>query len=102
MAIDPAPTYICVVCSERVEAGMSAECNWCDGRYHLNQRNDVEAQDCGRVWIDEQYLALMFACDSCLAKDDVTAPAPAPLAPGRRAAHDTPSTPRVRRYKRRA
>ena len=46
---------------------MSAECNWCDSRYHLNQRNDIEAKDCGEVWIDEQYLALQFACQTCLA-----------------------------------
>jgi hypothetical protein len=45
---------------------MTAECNWCDQRFHLNQRNDVEAKDCGEVWIDEQYLALQFACRTCL------------------------------------
>lgn len=59
-------SYACVVCGEAATAAMSAECNWCDGRYHLNQRNDVEAKDCGAVWIDEQYLALQFACQNCL------------------------------------
>jgi hypothetical protein len=48
---------------------MSATCNWCNGLYHLNQRNDVEAKDCGQVWIDEQYMALQFACEACLAGD---------------------------------
>jgi len=57
---------LCAVCGEEVDARMSAECNWCDRRYHLNQRNDVEAKDCGEVWIDEQYLALQFACQDCL------------------------------------
>jgi hypothetical protein len=52
----------------------SAECNWCDARYHLNQRNDVEAEDCGHVWIDEQFLALQFACNNCL--NGATAPTP--------------------------
>ncbi|HEX5480045.1 MAG TPA: hypothetical protein VFY79_10040 [Dehalococcoidia bacterium] len=66
MATDPSQEYVCVVCNEPVEARMSAECNWCDGRYHLNQRNDVDAKDCGQVWIDEQYMALQFACDNCL------------------------------------
>lgn len=60
-------SFICAVCGEPVEAAASAECNWCDRRYHLNQRNDVEGRDCGQVWIDEQYMALQFACDKCLA-----------------------------------
>jgi hypothetical protein len=74
---------------------MSAECNWCDGRYHLNQRNDIEGKDCGAVWIDEQYLALQFACSNCLAANGL---APPTLV----AAPD--STPRAeprRRYRRR-
>lgn len=57
----------CVVCDEPVEERMSAACNWCDQRYHLNQRNDIDAKDCGQVWVDDQYLALQFACDNCLA-----------------------------------
>ncbi len=78
---------------------MSAECNWCDQRYHLNQRNDVEAKDCGEVWIDDQYLALQFACQNCL-----TGPAA-----GSRGGAQTPAsaprrqpTARLRRYRKRA
>ena len=56
----------CAVCGERMPLALSAECNWCDRRYHLNQRNDLEAKDCGQVWIDEQFLALQFACNNCL------------------------------------
>jgi hypothetical protein len=66
-----------------MELPLSAECNWCDGRYHLNQRNDVEAKDCGQVWIDEQFLALQFACHNCLAEDGKPVPKPA-AAPERR------------------
>jgi hypothetical protein len=84
----------CVVCRGLVEAAMSAECNWCDGRYHLNQRNDVEAKDCGQVWIDEQFLALQFACDNCLRAGDAPPPP--------RDAAGTPEKPRARRYRRRA
>lgn len=76
---------------------MSAECNWCDGRYHLNQRNDVEGEDCGAVWIDEQYLALQFACNTCLARDGMPAATPQPA---RRVI--VRPTQRPRRYKRRA
>lgn len=76
---------------------MSAECNWCDQRYHLNQRNDIEAKDCGEVWIDDQYLALQFACQNCL-----TGPAAAsrgiPPVPARK----REPAPHVRRYRKRA
>lgn len=87
-------TVICVVCGDVAAFTMSAECNWCDGRYHLNQRNDVETKDCGAVWIDEQFLALQFACNTCLAAQGVPVPASPPT---------TTSTPRLqrRRYRRR-
>ena len=83
-------TEACVVCGGEgaTDPKLSAECNWCDGRYHLNQRNDVEAKDCGQVWIDEQFLALQFACNNCLADDGAPAPKPA-------------RTPERRRYRRR-
>ncbi|HXK34576.1 MAG TPA: hypothetical protein VNM91_11260, partial [Dehalococcoidia bacterium] len=75
MATDVHPgTDLCVVCGERADAKMSADCNWCDGRYHLNQRNDVVAKDCGQVWIDEQYMALQFACNNCLASGGAPQP----------------------------
>jgi hypothetical protein len=89
--------FTCTVCGEQVDARMSAECNWCDGRYHLNQRNDVEGEDCGAVWIDEQYLALQFACNTCLARDGMPAATPQPA---RRVI--VRPTQRPRRYKRRA
>ena len=37
----------------------------------------LRRSNCGAVWIDEQYLALQFACNTCLAKDG-QAPAPLP------------------------
>ena len=92
--------YTCSVCDEQAEAAMTAACNWCNSRYHLNQRNDVEAKDCGQVWVDEQYLALQFACNTCLtAAELATQPA------ARRPARSTPrraADARPRRYKRRA
>lgn len=92
--------YTCTVCDEQAEAAMTAACNWCNSRYHLNQRNDVEAKDCGQVWVDEQYLALQFACNTCLAAADRISQ-PAARQPARstlRRAADA----RPRRYKRRA
>jgi hypothetical protein len=101
MTTDRSPElFTCGVCSEPLEARMSAECNWCDSRYHLNQRNDVVAKDCGEVWIDEQYLALQFACNTCL-----TGPA-AESRPAKPAANATArsrsTAARARRYRRRA
>ena len=78
---------------------MSAECNWCDGRFHLNQRNDVEAQDCGAVWIDEQYMALQFACNTCIAGDRAPSRPAAPRAPKERIV--VRPAQRARRYRRR-
>ena len=79
MATDQTEALNCAVCGEPMTFVQSAECNWCDQRYHLNQRNDVEAKDCGQVWIDEQFLALQFACNNCLAADQPGASvAPAP------------------------
>lgn len=94
MATDTQPkTITCAVCGEDVPAPMTAECNWCGQPYHLNQRNDVEGKDCGRVWIDEQYLALQFACDTCLGKSDEGAATPTRSEAG---------SDRPRKYKRRA
>jgi hypothetical protein len=82
---------------------MTVECNWCDGRYHLNQRNDVEGKDCGQVWVDEQYLALQFACNTCLAGTDrAAAPPDASQAPAPATSSPRANTERPRRYKRRA
>lgn len=71
MAVD---SYVCHVCGEEAAAAATSECNWCDQRFHLNQRNDVEGKDCGEVWIDEQYLALQFACNTCLSGGKATSP----------------------------
>jgi hypothetical protein len=79
MDIDQPEALTCSVCGGAMTFAQSAECNWCDQRYHLNQRNDVEAQDCGQVWIDEQFLALQFACNA------VEPPAPPSCRPHDRA-----------------
>ena len=99
-------TYACSVCKESAPAAMMAACNWCDARYHLNQRNDVEGKDCGQVWVDEQYLALQFACNTCLAgtERDPNLPEPDSVSP---VASPSPqpasrvTEPRMRRYKKR-
>jgi hypothetical protein len=56
----------CSVCGEEVEAHTEAYCDSCGLVYHLNQRTDLPGKDCGQVWINEDHLALEFACNTCL------------------------------------
>lgn len=70
-----AETWPCVVCQEAADESDSSICNSCGERFHLNQRNNQPGKDCGTVWINEQYLALEFACQRCL---DATDPGPPP------------------------
>ncbi|MCC7363450.1 MAG: hypothetical protein IT303_03685 [Dehalococcoidia bacterium] len=56
----------CSVCDEELEAHTEAWCNACGLAYHLNQRLDLPGKDCGQVWVNEEFLALEFACDTCL------------------------------------
>ena len=77
-----AEDQLCAVCGEAVGGGNASTCNSCGLPFHLNQRNDQEGKDCGAVWIDEQHLALEFACQRCL--DGAGAP-------------QAPPRPRVRR-----
>lgn len=68
------PAIVCSVCGEPLEPHTTAYCDACGEPYHLNQRSDLPGKDCGQVWINEEFLSLQFACDTCLH------PAPAPEA----------------------
>ena len=56
----------CVVCGEGLEGPNMATCNQCGSRFHLVTRMDVPGKDCGEVWINQEFLALEFACATCL------------------------------------
>jgi hypothetical protein len=56
----------CIVCGEFGTESTLSTCHVCGQEFHLNERNDQEGRDCGQVWIDEQYMALRFACQRCL------------------------------------
>jgi hypothetical protein len=64
----------CTVCGEPADDRTSCVCDACGKRFHLNPRNDVEGKDCGAVWINEQHLALEFACQRCLSEGAEGAP----------------------------
>jgi len=57
----------CRVCNQPLTDEIET-CNNCDHPFHLRKREDSTAPDCGEVWINEQFLALEFACDICLGK----------------------------------
>jgi hypothetical protein len=56
----------CHVCGELTSEYSNAVCNFCVRVYHLALRNDIPAKDCGQVWINEEHLALEFACNACI------------------------------------
>ena len=64
----------CTVCGEAVDERTSSVCNACGERFHLNQRNDRPGKDCGAVWVNDQYMALEFACQRCLDGREPSAP----------------------------
>ena len=57
---------LCSVCGEEMAAHNEATCDQCGQLYHLTQRMDLPGKDCGQVWINEDHLALEFACNNCL------------------------------------
>ena len=73
-----ADKVVCVICGAQCDDATSSHCSFCGERFHLNQRNDQEDKDCGAVWINDQYLALEFACQRCLDESEQPAARPAP------------------------
>lgn len=63
----------CVVCGEPTDETNSAVCIGCGRPFHLNKRSDRPGKDCGRVWVNDLYLTLEFACFNCL-RDRTAAP----------------------------
>lgn len=61
----PEEAAVCHVCS-RPLGDETAVCIYCDRPFHLRLRQGSDAPECGRVWIDEQFLSLEYACDICL------------------------------------
>lgn len=57
----------CHVCGEPLTAE-TAECNNCFRPFHLRAAETSDGPDCGRVWINEQFLSLEFACNTCLGR----------------------------------
>lgn len=56
----------CVVCGEDIPEEGGAYCEGCGEPFHLNQKESAEGRDCGRVWISDEHLGLVFGCERCL------------------------------------
>lgn len=56
----------CAVCGDPVSEDASRICNNCERPFHLRLVEGDDAKDCGEVWINERYLSLEFACNTCL------------------------------------
>ena len=56
----------CHICGEETAEHTAAECMRCGQVFHLALRIDVPTRECGQVWIDDDTMALDFACDICL------------------------------------
>lgn len=63
----------CHVCGEPFGAE-TANCNNCHREFHLRTREGGDGRDCGEFWINEQYLSLEYACNTCLGRHSAAEP----------------------------
>lgn len=89
-------TIACVVCGEPAAAEARSDCYRCGEYFHLRLTTTATGPDCGDVWIDDEVMALQFACHNCLAEQRGE-PAPTPAEPLQSEADPGPSRPRARR-----
>ena len=75
----------CCVCGEPAGPDARSDCYRCGEYFHLRLTTTATGPDCGDVWIDDEVMALQFACRNCLdeqagitAPQDEQAPAPEP------------------------
>ena len=59
-------TLACQICDEPLGEHETADCYLCGKLFHLQMLQTADGPDCGDVWIDDEVLALQFACRNCL------------------------------------
>ena len=59
-------TQVCHVCSGEIGDLELADCLLCGKQFHLQLIEGAAGADCGDVWIDDEVLALQFACQPCI------------------------------------
>ena len=65
-AADGPSASACVVCAAPLQTDAQADCYRCGGYFHLALTTNSSVEDCGQVWIDDEVMALQFACNGCL------------------------------------
>ncbi len=65
-AHDETAVWPCVVCGEPATPEARSDCYRCGEYFHLRLTTTAEGPDCGDVWIDDEVMALQFACRTCL------------------------------------
>ncbi len=61
-------TWPCSVCGEPAGPEARSDCYRCGEYFHLRLTTTATGPDCGDVWIDDEVMALQFACRNCLAE----------------------------------
>ena len=64
----------CAVCGRPLRPDAQADCYSCGQYFHLGLTANSDVEDCGQVWLDDEVLALQFACNSCLEAQSDAAP----------------------------
>ena len=59
-------TWPCSVCGEPAGPDARSDCYRCGEYFHLRLTTTSSGPDCGDVWIDDEVMALQFACRNCL------------------------------------
>lgn len=89
-------TWPCIVCGEPAGPENRSDCYRCGEYFHLRLTTTATGPDCGDVWIDDESMALQFACRNCLAERAGEAPARDDTPPEPEISA-TPQKPRARR-----
>lgn len=66
MTTDSTDEIPCVVCNDPARPDGRSDCYICGEFFHLRLTTTAEGPDCGDVWIDDEVMALQFACRNCL------------------------------------
>ncbi len=64
-------TGLCPVCLEELAPIHQIDCVACLISFHIRMLENVEAKECGSMWIDEDSEAMVFMCNTCQVENKV-------------------------------
>ena len=86
-------SLVCHVCDGEIGDLELADCLLCGRQFHLQMVEGAAGADCGDAWIDDEVLALQFACRPCIEKHVGANAAGSDAAPARKAGQRRPIRP---------